>query len=54
MSAQVYSAPVQTEETRKAFLEWRCGDNIGFYKKVHYPITTRENKEHHGNFEINQ
>ena len=62
MSAEVYSAPGQTEGRRKAFLEWKsidssfelslsCGYNSGSYKSVHYPIPTRENsREHPGNF----
>ena len=62
MSAKIYSVPGQTEERRKAFLEWKsidlsyelfltCGDNVNYYKGVHHPIPTRENMEHHGNFQ---
>ena len=62
MSAQVYSVPGQTEGRRKALLEWKsidlsyelsltCGGNVNYYKSVHYPIPTRENREHLGNFE---
>ena len=47
MSAQVYSAPCQTEERRKTFLEWTsidlsstCGGNVNYYKSVHHPIPT--------------
>ena len=57
MSAQVYSVPGQTEGRRKAFLEWKsidfsyelsltCGGNFNFYKSVHHPIHTSENREH--------
>ena len=46
---------------RKAFLEWKnkelsyelsltCRDNGNYYKRVHHPIPTRENKEHPSNF----
>ena len=62
MSAQVYSVPGQTEGRSKAFLEWKsidlshelsltCGGNVNYYKSVHQPIPTRENKEHPGNFQ---
>ena len=55
MSAQVYSVPGQTEGRRKAFLEWKsidfsyelsltCGGNVNFYKSVHHPIPTSENR----------
>ena len=47
MSAQVYSAPCQTEERRKTFLEWTsidlsstCGGNVNYYESVHHPIPT--------------
>ena len=47
MSAQVYSAPCQTEGRRKTFLEWTsidlsstCGGNVNYYKSVHHPIPT--------------
>ena len=61
MSAQVYSVPGKTEARRKAFLEWKiidlshelsltCGGNVSYYKSVHHPIPTRENREHLGNF----
>ena len=47
MSAQVYSAPCQTEGRRKTFLEWTstdlsstCGGNVNCYKSVHHPIPT--------------
>ena len=60
MSAQVYSVPGQTEGRRKALLEWKsidlsyelsltCGGNVNYYKSVHHPIPTRENRKHHGN-----
>ena len=63
MSARVYSVPGQTERRRKAFLEWkridlslelplRCGGNVNYYKSVHQPISTRENREHADNFQI--
>ena len=62
MSAQVYSVPGQTEGRRKAFLEWKsidlsyelsltCGVNVNYYKSVHHPIPTRENRKHPGNFQ---
>ena len=62
MSAQVYSAPCQTEGRRKALLEWKsidlsyelsltCRGNVGYYKSVHHPIPTHENREHSGNFQ---
>ena len=62
MSAQVYSAPGQTEGRRKVSLEWKSinfsyelsltrRDNFSYYKSVHDPIPTRENKEHAGNFQ---
>ena len=57
MSAEVYSVPDQTEGISKAFLEWKsidlsyklfvkCGGNVNYYKSVHHPIPTRENREH--------
>ena len=57
MSAQLYSAPSQTEGRRKALLEWK-GIDLSlklsltcsyYYKSVHHPITTWENREHSGN-----
>ena len=62
MSAQVYSVPGQTDGKRKAFFEWKiidisfelsltCGVNVNYYKSVHHPIPTRENREHPGNFQ---
>ena len=61
MSAQVYSVPGQTERRSKSFLEWEnidlsheshtCGDNVNYYKSVHQPIPTGENREHPGNFQ---
>ena len=65
MSAQVYSAPGQTEGRSKTFLERKsialhgislcslttCGGNVNYYKSVHQPIPTRENREHPGNFQ---
>ena len=62
MRAQVYSAPCQTEGRRKALLEGKsidlsyvlsltCVGNVGYYKSVHHPIPTRENREHSGNFQ---
>ena len=61
MSAQVYSVPGQSEGKTKAFFEWQsidlsyelsltCGSNIKYYKSVHHPIPTHENREHLGNF----
>ena len=55
MSAQVYSVPGQTEGRMEAFLEWTsinvshelsltCGGNVTYYKSVHQPIHTRENR----------
>ena len=65
MSVQVYYIPGQTERRRKALLEWKsidlsyelsltCGGNVKYYKSVHHPIPTCENKEHPGNFKENQ
>ena len=62
MSAQVYSVPGQTEGRSKAFLGWKirdlshelsltCGGNINYYKIVHHPISTLENREHIDNFQ---
>ena len=63
MRTQVYSIPGQTEERRKAFLEWKsiglsyelslkCGGNVVNYcKSVHHAIPTCENREHSGNFQ---
>ena len=62
MSAQVYSFPGQTEGKRKAFLESKSidlscelslasGVNVNYYKSVHHPIPTLENREHQGNFQ---
>ena len=64
MSAQVYSVPGQTEGRSKTFLEWKsidlshelsltCGGNVNYYKSVHQPVTTHENRvrEHPGNFQ---
>ena len=56
MSAQVQSVPGKTERRIKAFLEWKsidlshelsstCGVNVNYYKSVHHPIPTRENRE---------
>ena len=58
----MYSAPGQAERRRKTFLEWKridlsyklsltCGGNVNYYKSVHHPIPTRENREHPGNFQ---
>ena len=57
MSVQVYSVPGQTDVRRKAFLEWKsidvsyelsitCGGNVNYYKSVHHPAPTRENRKH--------
>ena len=60
MSAEVYSVPGQTEGKKKAFFELKsinltyeltCGVNINYYKNLHYPIPTRENREHPGKFQ---
>ena len=62
MSAQVYSVPGQTEGRRKTLLEWKsvdfsyelsltCGGYVNYYKSVHHPILTHENREHPGNFQ---
>ena len=62
MSVQVYSVPGQTEGRRKALLEWKsidlsyelsltCWGNVNYYKSVHHPIPTRENKENPGSFQ---
>ena len=58
----LYSVPGQTEGRSKTFLEWKsidlshelsltCGGNVNYYKSVHQPIPTRENREHPGNFQ---
>ena len=58
----LYSVPGQTEGRSKTFLEWKsidlshelsltCGGNVNYYKSVHQPIPTRENKEHPSNFQ---
>ena len=57
MKSQVFSVPGQTEGRRKAFLKWKsidlsnelsltCGGNVNYYKSVHHPIPTRENRGH--------
>ena len=62
MNAQAYSVPDQTEGKRKALLEWKsidlsyelsltCGSNVNYYKSVHHPFPTRENREHPSNFQ---
>ena len=62
MSGQVYSVPGQTEGQRKAFFEWKSidlsyevsltyGVCVKYYKSVHHPTPTRENREHPGNFQ---
>ena len=62
MSAQVYSVPGQTERRSKVFLEWKsidlshelsltCGGNVNYYKSVHHPIPTHENRKHPGSFQ---
>ena len=62
MSAQVHSVPGQTEGKRKVFFEWKSidisfewsltsGVNVNYYKSVHRPIPTGENREHPGNFQ---
>ena len=66
MSTQVYSFSGQTDGKRKAFFgspffEWKsidisyelsltCEVNVNYYKSVHHPIPTRENRKHPGNF----
>ena len=32
-------------------LSLTCGVNVNYYKSVHHPISTRENREHPGNFQ---
>ena len=60
MNTQVYFLPGQTEGRRKALLEWKsidlfyeltCGGNVNWFKSVHHPIPTRENRKHPGNFQ---
>ena len=57
VSAQVYSVPGQTERRKKAVLEWKstdlssklsftCGSYLNYYKSVHHPIPTSENRQH--------
>ena len=50
MSFQVYSVPGQTEGRSKASHEvsLTCWDNVNYYRGVHHPIPTRENREHPG------
>ena len=65
MSAQVYSAPGQTEGRRKTFLEWKsrdfsywlsltCWGNVNYNKSVHHPIPTRENRKKSRNLFISK
>ena len=62
MSVQVYSVPRQTEGRRKAFFgmekHYTYPMNyllyvgvILYYKSVHHPIPTRDNREHPGTSE---
>ena len=62
ISAPVYSLPGQTEGKSKVFFEWKSKDlshelsltcvvNVNYYKSVHHPIRTRENRKHTGNFQ---
>ena len=65
MSAQVYSVAGQTEWRSKTFLERKsidshgislcslttCGGNVNYYKSVHQPIPTPENRENPSNFQ---
>ena len=32
-------------------LSLTCGVNVNYYNSVHYPIHTRDNREHPGNFQ---
>ena len=52
----------QTKCRSKAFLEWKsidlshelwltCWGNVNYYKSVHQPIPTHENREHPGSFQ---
>ena len=62
MKAQVYSVPGQTEG-KKEGLFWMekhtlilwtissCGVNVNYYKSVHHPFPTCENRKHPGNFQ---
>ena len=61
MPKYLYSVPGQTEGRSKTFLEWKsidlshelsltCGGNVNYYKSVHHPIPTRENRKHSGIF----
>ena len=65
MRAQVYFDHGQTEEKRRAFFEWNslglsyqlsltCGINVNYYKIVHHPVPSSENKEHPSNFQNKQ
>ena len=58
----MYPVPGQTEGKTKAFFEWKsidksfelsltCGVNVNYFKSVHHPIPTRENRGHPGNFQ---
>ena len=62
MRAQVYHGPGQTEGRRKNFLKCKNitlpyelsltrKDNVNYFKIVHHPIPTRENRKHPGNFQ---
>ena len=62
MSDQVYLFLTKLKGKRKAFFEWKsidlsfelsltCGVNVTYYKSVHHPIPTRENRKHPGNFQ---
>ena len=64
MGAQVYTVPGQTERRSKAFLKWKsidlsyelsltCWGNVNYYKSIHHPILTRDNREHPRNFQNN-
>ena len=33
------------------YISLTCGGNVNYYKSVHQPIPTRENREHPGNFQ---
>ena len=33
------------------YISLTCGGNVNYYKSVHQPIPTHENREHPGNFQ---
>ena len=49
---QDFSSSLKTTSDHIPFeLSLTCGVNVNYYKSVHHPIPTRENREHPGNFQ---